>query len=465
MTNSHASEPLSRVQKIGICSLLLLCIIYGAYVELRGALQQEQKTDVGVYLRAAWAVRTGTDIYSITNSRGWHYVYPPLFAIMMAPLADPPPGMDREGYIPYAVSLGLWYVLTLIMGFSGVHILAKALEETSGDPAIRGQPMFCQRWWALRILPVLILLIAIGRAQMRGQVDLLIAFLFCGAAAALLRRRRLRAGLWLSAAVCIKMIPAFLLLLPAWRRDWRMLSGCFIGLVFGLIVIPVIAMGPDKVFAGYQDLYKQTVLASITGDTKGSRHVELTGITSTDSNAPMVVIHNIVNPVKNTRPEVAANSVRMAHWIIAIVLMIITLFSAGWKGSGRWFSGRVQATSREQVFFGALLLTMLIASPVFHPHYVSMAIPLVTVLLSVLWDKYLYPHIPSVWKVLFWSLVIGHLLTSIDRGIFWYLRDYGLVLLTTLSLWAGSIFMLRSTGWEMQTPVTVTEGKQRGNAA
>jgi hypothetical protein len=455
MTYLRASEPLTRAQKIGLCLLLLLSLTFGAWVELRGTgmADKVRRTDVGVYLRAAWAVRTGNDLYSITDNRDWHYVYPPLFAIIMVPLADPPPGMDRTGYLPYEVSVGLWYILTLIIGFFGVHILAKALEDKSGDRLLREQPLFCQRWWALRLLPILILLFAIGRSQMRGQVGMLISFLLCGTAASLLRGRRLRAGLWLSAAICIKMIPAFLLLLPLWRRDWRMLSGSFIGLLFGMIIIPMITMGPDRMLTGYHDLYQETILASITGNTEGSRGTELTGITSTDSNAPMVVIHNIMHPVKADRPKVASAGVRMTHWLIALCLTIITLYAAGLRGSGRWLSGKCEATCRELVFFGALLLVMLIASPVFHPHYVAMAIFLVTVLLSMLWDKYSYPNIPAGWKVLFWSLIVSHLLTSIDQGIFVYFRDFGLVLLSTLSLWAGSVFMLRRTTRDIQTPV------------
>src|SRR5574340_419747 len=88
-------------QRAGLGLLLLLFIGFGSMVELRGALQHTRKTDAGVYMRAAWAVRTGRDPYSITDDRGWHYAYPPLLAILMAPLADPPPSADREGYIPY----------------------------------------------------------------------------------------------------------------------------------------------------------------------------------------------------------------------------------------------------------------------------------------------------------------------------------------------------------------------------
>lgn len=413
-------------------------------VELRGALQHTRKTDAGVYMRAAWAVRTGNDPYSITDDRGWHYAYPPLLAILMAPLADPPRSADREGYIPYEVSIGLWYVLTLVMGLAGVHILAKALEDTSPDPSVREQPAFCRRWWALRVVPVLIMLPAIGQSQARGQVGLLIAILLCCAAASLLRGRRFRAGIWLAAAISIKLIPAFLLFLPAWRRDWRMLTGSLTGLALGIVIIPVAAMGPVRTLDAYRAFYNEVIVAGVTGDTKNVRGRELTGIASTDSSSPMVVIHNILHPVKVNRPTTASPITRAAHWMIGIALTAVTLFAAGWKGSGR-LSGKIETTPREIVFFGALLLIMLISSPVFHTHYVSMAIPLVVALLSMIWDNYSYARMPFRWKAVFMLLFASLTVTSIDRGIFLLLRDTGLVLLSTLVLLSGSVFLLYGT--------------------
>lgn len=446
---NNASNPLTRLQKIGVCLLLLFTLGLGAVVELRGALQNQRKTDLGVYLRAAWAIRTGNDPYAISDDRGWHYVYPPLFAIMMVPLADPPAGANRDGCLPYAISVGLWYILTMMLGWAGVHMLAKALEETSGDPAVRGQPRFCRRWWALRLLPLLVLLPAIGRSQMRGQVGLVIAFLLCGMAAALLRGRRARSGIWLAAAICIKIIPAFFIILPLWRRDQRMLAGILTGLTLGLVVVPLMALGPQKMRNSYEAFYLETLLPGITGDASGSRGNELTGITSTDSNSPMAVAHNMMYPSRETRPRVTPSGVRIAHWILAVFLTIGTLWAAGPQNRGLTaarsrLAGSTEATSREVIFLGALLLLMLVSSPVFHPHYVSMTLPLITVLFSVLWDRNVYPRVPVGWGLLFLALFASHVVTSIG-GIFWWTRDFGLVLLTTLSLWAGCLSLLIQT--------------------
>jgi alpha-1,2-mannosyltransferase len=445
MPKEHtALGPLTWPQRVGLGLLMLLFVGFGSMVELRGAFQHTRKTDAGVYMRAAWAVRTGNDPYSITDDRGWHYAYPPLLAILMAPMADPPHSVAREGYIPYEVSIGLWYVLTLGMGLAGIHILAKALEDTSPDPSVREQPAFCRRWWALRVLPVLIMLPAMGQSQARGQVGLPIAMLLCCAAASLLRGRRFRAGLWLSAAICIKLIPAFLLLLPAWRRDWRMLLGSLTGLTIGIVIIPVVALGPVRTLDAYRDFYNGIIVAGATGDTKSVRAKELTGIASTDSSSPMVVIHNIMYPEKATRPTAASPITRAAHWLISIALTAVTLFAAGWKGSGR-LSGRIETAPREIVFFGALLLIMLISSPVFHTHYVSMVVPLVVALMSMMWDNYSYAKTPLRWKAVFLLLFASLAVTSIDQGIFLLLRDTGLVLLTTLVLLFGCVFVLYGT--------------------
>ena len=255
----------------GLWILLAVFILFGAIVEMRGALLKTRRTDIGPYLRAAWSVRTGGDMYNITDDRGWHYVYPPLFAVLMTPLADPPQGQDRTGYLPYGASVAIWYFFTLAIGIAGIAILARAVEDPSKNLAAGRGRRFSQLWWTLRVAPMLILLPAIGWSQSRGQVGLLIGFFLCCVVASILKGRRFRAGLWLAAAICVKVIPALLLAFPLWRRDWRMLSGCAMGLLVGLILVPVIALGPHRTAASYKSFYRETLLAGIKGDPGGSR--------------------------------------------------------------------------------------------------------------------------------------------------------------------------------------------------
>src|SRR5262249_18739628 len=157
------------------------------------------------------------------DANDWHYHYPPLFAILLAPLADPPPGADRTFALPFAVSVAVFYLLSVACLVWGVHALARAVEETIPCPDSR------TRWWSLRLWPILLGLPAITATVVRGQVGLQLLVLLCGLGASLLRGQRGRAGLWLAAAICLKVIPAYLLIYPLWRRDLRCLAGCAAG--------------------------------------------------------------------------------------------------------------------------------------------------------------------------------------------------------------------------------------------
>jgi hypothetical protein len=79
--------------------LFAAAIVFGPIVELRSAFPTHRRTDLDVFLRAAWAARTGRDIYTIRDPNGWHFHYLPIFAIAMIPLADPPPGERRAGIL------------------------------------------------------------------------------------------------------------------------------------------------------------------------------------------------------------------------------------------------------------------------------------------------------------------------------------------------------------------------------
>ncbi len=46
----------------------------------------EHRTDLTVYTEAGAAFFDGREPYEVTNPRGWRYLYPPLFAMLLAPL-------------------------------------------------------------------------------------------------------------------------------------------------------------------------------------------------------------------------------------------------------------------------------------------------------------------------------------------------------------------------------------------
>ena len=224
MSNGPATNRLSSWERAGLYCLVAVVLIFGAVVELRSAFLHRRMGDAGVFFRAAWAVTSGADIYDVSDDNHWHFNYPPLFAILMTPLADAPPNESQAGQLPFWASIGIWYAFNIGCMILAVHLLASALEATSSREDVRRQPAGCRRWWYLRLLPILVCLPPVGLSLMRGQVNMLLLLLLAGLAASSLRGRSGSAGLWLAGAICLKVIPAFLLLFPLWRRDRRALA-------------------------------------------------------------------------------------------------------------------------------------------------------------------------------------------------------------------------------------------------
>ncbi|MDZ4817867.1 MAG: glycosyltransferase family 87 protein [Planctomycetota bacterium] len=96
--------------------LALVIVIWGLTdVRRRGRIDPvdtfAHKTDFTVYTEAGAAFFDGRDPYEVTNTRGWHYLYPPLFAIVVAPLA----ALSSQAqvvvwyFISVAACIGTWF--------------------------------------------------------------------------------------------------------------------------------------------------------------------------------------------------------------------------------------------------------------------------------------------------------------------------------------------------------------------
>jgi hypothetical protein len=334
-------------------------------------------TDLGVYLRAAWAVRTGVDPYAITDTNGFHYVYPPLFAILMMPMADAPAGVAGGSLVPFPVSAALWYAFSVGCLLWAVHYLAGVLEALSCDPRVRRQPRGCWRWWTLRTMPVIVCLPCVLGTLVHGQVNLLLLALLCSMIGAHLQKRPWQAGFCLSGAICLKVFPAFLLLYVTWRRDFRCLCACGIGLVLGLAVVPTAVWGPQRALWYHQRFAAVVLLPGIGIQSDQSRAKELTEVTATDSQSLLAVIHNTAHLNRYYRPVQASPLVRIA------ALLLAGVFGAATMVVGRRPCSLTPAC--ELLIFGQLVVVMLLLCPVCHLSYFCLTLPLVMGVVEVLW--------------------------------------------------------------------------------
>ena len=417
---ANEKQRLSKGQRAALILLLLGFIAFGCLVEMRSAFMQRRMCDLDVYLRGAWAVRTSNDLYNITDDNHWHYNYPPFLAIALVPLADPPPGADRTGMIPFAVTVALWYLFSLACLAIAVHWLVGALEARWQLPANR------RRWWALRMFPVLACLVPVGHTLMRGQVNMIVLLLFCGMAAGMLKGQGLGSGLCLAGAICIKLFPAFLLIFPLWQRNWRCLAGCALGLFVGIVVIPLAVFGPAKTLALYQQYTEVLIRPALGTGSDTSRAHELTSGGAADSQSFQAMLRNSLNRDLATRPRQPAGWILGVNYVLGGLLTWLTLWA-----------GRRKA-SNVVLPLGALILLMLFISPVCHLHYFVFSLPLVIALIF----QDFQAHNRIGWRLKL--ILVVNLMTSIVPNLPWFVfwREVGLATYGAMLLWMVAIVRL-----------------------
>ena len=213
----------------------------------------EHRTDFTVYTEAGAAFFDGRDPYQVSNPRGWRYLYPPMFAILVAPLhALPPMGQ-----------VAVWFVLSVAMLFGCYFELRRILDHViARSPKLLGDAtprlMVCMTGAAISTA----LLPAFNCLQ-RGQVEIFKLYLLMLGLRIALTGTRARtwalAGLVFALAGILKLTPllpvACLLLYElrvawdarhephAWRRPVCLGAGLSVGLVLFALLIPAALTG------------------------------------------------------------------------------------------------------------------------------------------------------------------------------------------------------------------------------
>jgi hypothetical protein len=255
---------------------------------------------------------------------------------------------------------------------------------------------------------------------------MLLIALFCGWLASVIRGRRLQAGLFLAGAICLKIIPGFLLLVPLARRDGRCLAGCALGLLVGLFLLPALVMGPGQTVGCYTQIYRDVLAPALHQDNTALRADELTNIATTDSQSFVVILHNSLNLDRFSRPLTLEPGLFLWHWGIGATLTLLTLWAF------RRRAGGLPHGLQEALFGGCLIVLMAMLSPVCHTHYFCLTVPLALGLMALGRGDSVYPH----WSICLLLAInaVGNLLPQLQT--FTLLRDAGLAMYVTLLLWA-----------------------------
>jgi hypothetical protein len=212
--NPAAAHPRTWPQRWFVLGLLLLFVVLSA-----------QYTAKALANRSAFerwrpqldGLDRGENIYDV-------YVYPnpPIMALLLKPLADMKP--------PFGALL--WYYLKAGMALASLYWVFR-LVEGNGPPF---PP------WA-KALVVLLSLRPIMGDLVHGNVNLFILFLVAAGLYAFHKGRQAGGGLLIALAIACKVTPALFVPYLVWKRAWRALAGCGVGLVLFLWVVPSCFLG------------------------------------------------------------------------------------------------------------------------------------------------------------------------------------------------------------------------------
>ena len=114
--------------------LTALAVWCAVDVMTRGAINvrriHEHRTDFTVYTEAGAAFFDGRDPYQVTNPRGWRYLYPPLFAILVSPLHA----------LPSTGQVCVWFVLSVAMAFGCYYEMRRLIALLNRQTGLRRRP-------------------------------------------------------------------------------------------------------------------------------------------------------------------------------------------------------------------------------------------------------------------------------------------------------------------------------------
>jgi hypothetical protein len=290
------------------------------------------RSDFTVYQAAGRAVLDGTDIYEARNSRGWAYVYPPPFALLMVPFA----------LMPACWGALIWYLISVALTAWAVVMCAGAADQSLTKETDR---------ILLYAVPILLVLGWFMSGAARGQASIMMSWLVVAAFFWHIRGRDALGGACLAGAILLKVIPAVLLGYFVWRKRWRLIAATFSALLIGALLLPAAAFGWHKNVAylrEWVDVVARPAMAQKETREKSVLNEQLLDPSKPRNQSLVAVIERL-------------NGARWAWQIataLAVVMMIVTVWSA-----------RRARADTEMLVVSMVIVWMLLVPPVSESHY------------------------------------------------------------------------------------------------
>jgi Glycosyltransferase family 87 len=349
LTHSSAEVDRARTLKLWLTGATIALFAFFAWITLFRAGpygppghqwgSPAHRTDFTVYRDAAAAVLHGQDPYAIRSVRGWAYVYPPPFSIAMVPFA----------LLPLPISVLAWYFVCAALTVSAVSMTGQlATNEIASE----------RKRLAITFLAALIVVVWFGVGLTRGQASVLMSWLVIAAIFWERKGKTAPGAACLAGAVLLKAFALTLLCYYVWRGRWKMVAASVAAIIFGGLLLP------SAVFGWHGNLHyigewTREVAAPALGSESTRTHSEL--------------YDQLLSMERPRNQDLGSVMQRLAEGN-QTRLMVMAL--AGALALPIWLIGR-KANARseplgENLILGAVVVWMLLVSPVAEDHYFSL---------------------------------------------------------------------------------------------
>ncbi len=358
--------------------------------------------DFTVDTAAGQSVWNGTDIYQAHNVRGWYYIYPPLFAILMVPF----------GLIPTFWAAIAWYVLSVLLVAWTVKMCAALVTDAlpfDGDPL-----------W-LYMLPPLLALFPLMSALARGQTSPVLLWLVTAGLFYGWKRQDWRGGICFAGGILLKVFPVVLLAYFIWRKRWRFVLVTLTATAIGAVVIPAAVFGWQRnidYLREWVDVIGKPALEAESERADNPLYGQLLSSQLPRNQSLSAVLTRLTG-----NPQARWVGISLGVAMAAIILIV------GW-----------QANTRGEIYvLSAAVVWMLLIPPVSWAHYFMLLLLPLTALVAAATarEAELARQIARISLVLFAILALALAGSRAAQG-------YGPLCWGTLVLWVASVVCARA---------------------
>ena len=345
LTQAAAEVDRARSLKLWLAGATILFFTFFAWITLfragpYGAPGHQwgspaHRTDFTVYRDAAAAVLHGQDPYAIRNVRGWAYVYPPPYSIVMVPFA----------LLALPVSVLAWYFVCAGLTVSAISMAGRLAGTVAASERKR---------LAILFIPALIVAVWFTVGLTRGQASVLMSWLVIAAIFWENKGRTSAGAACLAGAVLLKAFALTLLCYYAWRGRWKMVAATLVAILLGGLVLP------SAVFGWHGNLhYIGEWIHEVAGPALGSE----------SSRSHSELYDQLLSMERPRNQDLGSVMQRLVEGN-QTRLMVLTLAAA--LALPIWILGRKANAQSEPLILGTVVVWMLLVSPVAEDHYFSL---------------------------------------------------------------------------------------------